>query len=243
MSFWNILGLASAADIQALQEELRTVREENAQLHDQAAEKSATARQEYAEELRRAVQELSQKTDELKTEWAKGMAAVHEERLAVQSSVDCVKEELSRGLLESSAQQRTTGEQVIQKVQMTSGQISELKEQLEAMEGRLPDFAANHWKILETVAQVNSRGEEMYSELQESLGNAERRLQETIRQTVPQKQLECLREDQTQTLELLAQAQTTLGAIPEMKDYLSMLWEATKLVWVNELLDALEKNN
>lgn len=128
-------------------------------------------------------------------------------------------------------------------MQMTSGQISELKEQLEAMEGRLPDFAANHWKILETVAQVNSRGEEMYSELQESLGNAERRLQETIRQTVPQKQLECLREDQTQTLELLAQAQTTLGAIPEMKDYLSMLWEATKLVWVNELLDALEKNN
>lgn len=96
MSFWNILGLASAADIQALQEELRTVREENAQLHDQAAEKSATARQEYAEELRRAVQELSQKTDELKTEWAKGMAAVHEERLAVQSSVDCQRRIVQR---------------------------------------------------------------------------------------------------------------------------------------------------
>lgn len=109
----------------------------------------------------------------------------------------------------------------------------------------LSNLSAAQERSLEVLTQFGTVQEQHFHDnlikWKETLNEAKGALMDAICAVNPQEGLRRLDEDQRKMLNTLLETQNAMDMLPEMKEYLSMLWEVTKFVWVNDLLDSLEK--
>ena len=277
MSLWRFLGLASRADFQTLQEELRAVREENESLRAQMEERITAAGQSCMEELRGTLQGITQKLDGLRADVELERLDARQARHEFLTAVDRTKIELTNKMLDSGEKREASEKLVMQGLEANHAQSTEVQKQIEVLR-ELLEVSGTGMTVLRDLLQENAsrqeaallRLKEMQSDLFEAQGQSlemlaqsgmeqERRLLNNfvqlerdvneakdillneVRIADLRGVLKRLDEDQRRMQDILMETQNAVNILPEMKEYLSMLWEVTKLVWVNDLLDGLER--
>lgn len=277
MSLWSFLGLASAADFQALQEELLAAREENETLRAQMEERITAVGQDCMKELRGMLQELIQKIDELQAGAELERSDTRLARREFLTAVDSAKIELSNKLLDSGEKQEISEKLVMQGLESNHSQGAEVQKQIDVLRELLEtsgtgmtalrgliqenasrqeasllqmreiqsDLFVTQSQRLEALAQANAEQERCFldnlNQLKKDVNEAKEVLLSEVRIANPRGVLKRLDEDQIRMRDTLLETQSAVNMLPEMKEYLSMLWEVTKLVWVNDLLDDLER--
>lgn len=309
MNFWSFLGLASAADMRALREELQAAKEENEALRVQALERTAADGQAHMAELRELFQAVSREVGGLRVYAEQECAAARTARRELLTAVGGAKDELSDILRESGERRNASEERILRSLETnraqgaeTQARIGTLREQLEAMEKRviegldtkhaqgaevqkqirtlgelldasetemtalrdwlqenaarqeaaflqlresLSSLSAAQGQGVETLARANMEQERRLldglTRMREDLNEAREALLGAVRAADPRGVLERLDDDQRNMRDALSETQNAASLLPEMKEYLSMLWEVTKLVWVNDLLDGVER--
>lgn len=122
--------------------------------------------------------------------------------------------------------------------------ISQQESAFLKMQEILSDLSEAHGQGLETIAQADAEREQKFhnslTQLKEDVNGVKEALLDAIGMMDPRKNLEGLKEGQRKLQDTLLETRNIAKTLPEMKDYLTMLWEVTKLVWVNELLGDLE---
>ena len=184
MSLWSKLGLADAATVAALRQELQELKTENQRLQQENMQQFQVILQ---SELSQIGQALAQSRQELSVQGA----AAQRERQVISDALTAGQES-DRGMME---------------------QLLSVSEKLSAMK---------------------QQTEEQLSSLERQSSDDGISLKEAVRR---------LADNQTRNAEVLASMAQTVQELPGMKEYLYQLWDAMKLVWINDLLDHCEKGS
>lgn len=309
MNFWSFLGLASAADMRALREELRAAKEENEALRLQASDRIISAGQEHMSELRELLQGIRKEADALRIDESQNRAELQKTRQELLLALSSARDTLSDHLVESKEERSNAETQILQCLETSRTQREELLKQIVVLQdflaasekrilenlkvhyaqgteiqeklGRLRELldlskveaaglqdlvrkgisqqedACSQLKdLLSALARVQEQGLEdltqaeaereqrlrdEFAQLKEDANNAEEALLSAIHMANLREDLQRLEKDKEDIQETLLATKNDVDLLPEIKNYLSMLWEVTKLVWVNDLLSDLEK--
>ena len=309
MNFWSFLGLASAADMRALREELRAAKEENEALRLQASDRITSAGQEHMSELRELLQGIRKEADALRIDESQNRAELQKTRQEFLLALSSARDTLSDHLVESKEERSNAETQILRCLETSRTQREELLKQIVVLQdflaaseerilenlkvhyaqgteiqeklGRLRELldlskveaaglqdlvrkgisqqedACSQLKdLLSALARVQEQGLEdltqaeaereqrlrdEFAQLKEEANNAEEALLSAIHMANLREDLQRLEKDKEDIQEALLATKNDVDLLPEMKNYLSMLWEVTKLVWVNDLLSDLEK--
>ena len=185
MSLWSKLGLADAASVVALQQELKELKLENERLQQENIQQWRAFFQSQAAEIHQTLVQ-------------------HQQEVFVQ--VEKSRQE-HQAISAAMAAGQKGNSSLLEQLLSVSSMLSELKSQAEEQQKQLPS-------------------------LQKSLAADGSELKETILQ---------LEEDQKRNTETLSNMHKTLQELPGMKKYLYQLWDAMKLVWINDLLNDIDK--
>lgn len=260
MSLWTKIGLPDQTMVAEIQEELHALREENqrlmaehtqflaAHIQRENAHSDENIKQEISAKSTRQcelMQNLEQKIIELKRSQSVSFATTDTFLEQLQSSlndaigkieneVHALRDESQHlivnrtQLITDCVQAETTksAQAIQQKIDTGIGQHTELKQKLEVAQQSQSEFRSAIQTILE--------------ELQESLRTSSKETkQENIQVKDLSKRILAVVDAQKALLESMA-LQDKLNEIPEIHEFLLKLWDAMKLVWINDLLDCYE---
>lgn len=185
MSLWSKLGLADAASVAELQQELKELKLENERLQQENLPQWHASFRSQATEIQ---QRLVQYQQELQVQVEK----LRQEHQAISAAM---------------AAGQKGNSSLMEQLLSVSAMLSELKNQAEEQQKQLlllqKRFAADGSELKETILQ--------------------------------------LAENQKRNTETLSNMDKTLQELPGMKEYLYHLWDAMKLVWINDLLNDIDK--
>lgn len=184
MSLWSKLGLADAATVAALRQELQELKTENQRLQQENI-------QQFQVILQSELAQIGQALAQARQEFSAQGAAAQRKRQVISDALTA-GQEANRGMM---------------------GQLLSVSEMLSAMKQQTEE------QLLSLERQSSDDGASM---------------KEAMRR---------LADNQTRNAEVLASMAQTVQELPGMKEYLYQLWDAMKLVWINDLLDHCEKGN
>lgn len=232
MSFWSKLGLADAATLAAMREEMFSLRQENAELHATQAAQTQQVRDDVMKTLQGASEREEKKASDFEEQ-------LKELRLGLELNIRTGQQELlvAGQCCQDSLMQQMAILQESQKV---------LKEDLSAQEISRKQALAQIVELFEGMRAIQEQvGSNMYSQFSELKKMSQEIADELDFLKVKadmyggdsKRMAEQLASGQLALQKMLSRTQDAVEEISFLKQYMESLWEAMKLVWINDLLD------
>lgn len=232
MSFWSKLGLADAATLAAMREEMFSLRQENAELHATQAAQTQQVRDDVMKTLQGASEREEKKASDFEEQ-------LKELRLGLELNIRTGQQELlvAGQCCQDSLMQQMAILQESQKV---------LKEDLSAQEISRKQALAQIVELFEGMRAIQEQvGSNMYSQFSELKKMSQEIADELDFLKVKadmyggdsKRMAEQLASGQLALQKMLSRTQGAVEEISFLKQYMESLWEAMKLVWINDLLD------
>lgn len=238
MSIWNKLGLADAAAMSSLQQELAAVRAENEQLHKA-----------YAEKLESLVSsqngEIGKKMNQLYQIGVSEAETAHREHDGFYKALTEFQEKNIENSLSLGSE-----------IKHLNQQAAKILEYLEQMRPLWEETAHYTVKLESAIGCLEKQGQVMLQTMKETDQTLEMFREEmkmesgAISAAIASGQTETLQHVETlnssinRLIELEGKTseslRETMENLPEIREYLYHLWEAMKLVWVNDLIEDLK---
>lgn len=233
MSFWSKLGLADTASLEAMKEEILALRQENCALHN-AQEQHAKQAQ---DSCLACVHEIAASVESK-------VAAIGKQTQALQPELISCLRDSKKEILFSGDSHR---DHVIRQLTVVLENQESLKESLSSAATSRKQALA---KITELLTQMRSVQEqanenmgERYSELHKACQMISDRLGSLQAAADTQSNVSkgMVEQLDSELKEVLAATQGVVEDISFLNKYTESLWEAMKLVWINDLLDDANK--
>lgn len=232
MSFWSKLGLADAATLAAMREEMFSLRQENVKLHATQAAQTQQVRDDVMKTLQGASEREEKKASDFEEQ-------LKELRLGLELNIRTGQQELlvAGQCCQDSLMQQMAILQESQKV---------LKEDLSAQEISRKQALAQIVELFEGMRAIQEQvGSNMYSQFSELKKMSQEIADELDFLKVKadmyggdsKRMAEQLASGQLALQKMLSRTQGAVEEISFLKQYMESLWEAMKLVWINDLLD------
>lgn len=232
MSFWSKLGLADAATLAAMREEMFSLRQENAELHATQAAQTQQVRDDVMKTLQGASEREEKKASDFEEQ-------LKELRLGLELNIRTGQQELlvAGQCCQDSLMQQMAILQESQKV---------LKEDLSAQEISRKQALAQIVELFEGMRAIQEQvGSDMNSQFSELKKMSQEIADELDFLKVKadmyggdsKRMAEQLASGQLALQKMLSRTQGAVEEISFLKQYMESLWEAMKLVWINDLLD------
>lgn len=232
MNIWRKLGLADAASMAALLKEVLALRQENRELHQAQDRQSQQQYDGYMDCTREAVASIEHK-----------ISQAEEELRSIQPALETNLRDSRQEIL---SVENTHKDQVLQQMSIVLENQKLLKEGISSItvtkEKSLAQIVAlfNEMRSLEN--KTSSSLQAQLSELNAayhviSEGLAFLRKNAMARNGIEEKMIAQLDSGQTEIQKILNKSQGVAEDISFLKEYTESLWEAMKLVWINDLID------
>lgn len=232
MSIWSKLGLSDAASMAAMKEEILALRQENRALHEAQSKQSQQLHEshiacthEAAEKIENKISGVGEQLEFLQSVWVSSLRDSQQEILSAEN---------------------THKDQVLQ-------QVSVVRENQELLREGISSITASREKSLAQITdlfrEIRSLESKASSSLQAQLSELHNAchvisdelafLRETarVRNGTDEKMIAQLVSGQTELQKILNESQGIAENISFLKEYTESLWEAMKLVWINDLID------
>lgn len=232
MSFWSKLGLADAATLAAMREEMFSLRQENAELHATQAAQT----QQVCDDVMKTLQGASEREEKKASDFGEQLKEL---RLGLELNIRTGQQELlvAGQCCQDSLMQQMAILQESQKV---------LKEDLSAQEISRKQALAQIVELFEGMRAIQEQvGSNMYSQFSELKKMSQEIADELDFLKVKadmyggdsKRMAEQLASGQLALQKMLSRTQGAVEEISFLKQYMESLWEAMKLVWINDLID------
>lgn len=232
MSFWSKLGLADAATLAAMREEMFSLRQENAELHATQAAQTQQVRDDVMKTLQGASEREEKKASDFEEQ-------LKELRLGLELNIRTGQQELlvAGQCCQDSLMQQMAILQESQKV---------LKEDLSAQEISRKQALAQIVELFEGMRAIQEQvGSDMNSQFSELKKMSQEiadeldflKIKADMYGGDSKRMAEQLASGQVALQKMLSRTQGAVEEISFLKQYMESLWEAMKLVWINDLLD------
>lgn len=236
MSIWSKLGLADAASLAVLKEEIYSLRQENEKLHEaqskhtQQLYDSCTDRMEdTAVGVERKVSGLEEQLKALQSELESNLRDSQKEILSAGNSHrDHVMHQVSI-ILENQKLFKEYISSITASRERAFAQIMELLNEMRSLQDRTSGNLQTQYSELSSVCHVISDGLVSLKE------NAQ------AQNGIVEKMVDQLDSGQIELQKILNETQSVAEDISFLKKYTESLWEAMKLVWINDLLNDAKK--
>ena len=232
MSIWSRMGLADAASMAAMKEEILALRQENRELHEAQAKQSRQLSDGYFDYTREAAENIEHKVSEIGAQLNSLQPALaenlrdsqqeilsaeiaHRNQVLQQVSVILANQELLKKGVSSMETSRDK----------SLAQITDLLHEIRALQSRTITNLETQLSELASTCQVISGGVNALKETAQAQNGIEENL-------VAQ-----LDSWQIALQKILSESQGVTEDISFLKKYTESLWEAMKLVWINDLID------
>lgn len=232
MSFWSKLGLADAATLAAMREEMFSLRQENAELHATQAAQTQQVRDDVMKTLQGASEREEKKASDFEEQ-------LKELRLALELNIRTGQQELL-------AAGQCCQDSLMQQMAILQESQKVLKEDLSAQEISRKQALAQIVELFEGMRAIQEQvGSNMYSQFSELKKMSQEIADELDFLKVKadmyggdsKRMAEQLASGQLALQKMLSRTQGAVEEISFLKQYMESLWEAMKLVWINDLLD------
>lgn len=232
MSIWSKLGLADAASMAAMKEEILALRHENRELHEAQSKQSQQLHEshiacthEAAEKIENKISGMGEQLESLHPVWVSSLRdsqqeimsaeIAHRNQILQQVSVLLTNQELLKKGVSSMETSRDK----------SLAQITDLLHEIRDLQGRTITNLETQLSELASTCQVISGGVDALKETAQAQSGIEENL-------VAQ-----LDSWQIALQKILSESQGVTEDISFLKKYTESLWEAMKLVWINDLID------
>lgn len=232
MSFWSKLGLADAATLAAMREEMFSLRQENAELHATQAAQTQQVRDDVMKTLQGASEREEKKASDFEEQ-------LKELRLGLELNIRTGQQELL-------AAGQCCQDSLMQQMAILQESQKVLKEDLSAQEISRKQALAQIVELFEGMRAIQEQvGSNMYSQFSELKKMSQEIADELDFLKVKadmyggdsKRMAEQLASGQLALQKMLSRTQGAVEEISFLKQYMESLWEAMKLVWINDLLD------
>ena len=232
MSFWSKLGLADTASVEAMKEEILALRQENSALHDTQAKRMKQVHDSCLGCVREAAVSAESK-----------VAVISEQLKALQPELISCLRDSKQEILSSGDSHR---DHVVRQLTVVLDNQEFLKESLSAATASRELSLA---QIVELINEMRSAQEQasrnivdQYSELSKAcqmISDGLVSLKENVdaQSSVSKKMVDQLGSGHDELQRILTATQGVVEDISSLNKYTESLWEAMKLVWINELID------
>ena len=232
MSFWSKLGLADAATLAAMREEMFSLRQENAELHATQAAQT----QQVCDDVMKTLQGASEREEKKASDFEEQLKEL---RLGLELNIRTGQQELlvAGQCCQDSLMQQMAILQESQKV---------LKEDLSAQEISRKQALAQIVELFEGMRAIQEQvGSDMNSQFSELKKMSQEiadeldflKIKADMYGGDSKRMAEQLASGQVALQKMLSRTQGAVEEISFLKQYMESLWEAMKLVWINDLLD------
>lgn len=232
MSFWSKLGLADAATLAAMREEIFSLRQENAELYAT----QATQTQQVCDDVMKTLQGASEREEKKASDFEEQLKEL---RLALELNIRTGQQELL-------AAGQCCQDSLMQQMAILQESQKVLKEDLSAQEISRKQALAQIVELFKGMRAIQEQvGSNMYSQFSELKKMSQEIADELDFLKVKadmyggdsKRMAEQLASGQLALQKMLSRTQGAVEEISFLKQYMESLWEAMKLVWINDLLD------
>ena len=232
MSFWSKLGLADAATLAAMREEMFSLRQENAELHATQAAQTQQVRDDVMKTLQGASEREEKKASDFEEQ-------LKELRLGLELNIRTGQQELL-------AAGQCCQDSLMQQMAILQESQKVLKEDLSAQEISRKQALAQIVELFEGMRAIQEQvGSNMYSQFSELKKMSQEiadeldflKIKADMYGGDSKRMAEQLASGQVALQKMLSRTQGAVEEISFLKQYMESLWEAMKLVWINDLLD------
>lgn len=221
MGFWSKIGLADAASMASLIDKLDQVTAENAELKRILAERDQSCKAD--------MEMVHSKLDQAVEDIGKSSAQHMDKLGSLQAELQNIKALLTEQQTEVLAEFRQQNEELREKF---LGAVSNFKDITASVDAMKNSMNKNYKSLQKLASEVDDAVRSNADVLNDIGQNVEEQNAEVIKNNERiQKELkQMMSENQKQSVQF-----------SDMEEYLRSLWEVTKLLWVNDLLDEREK--
>ena len=232
MSFWSKLGLADAATLAAMREEMFSLRQENAELHATQAAQTQQVRDDVMKTLQGASEREEKKASDFEEQ-------LKELRLGLELNIRTGQQELL-------AAGQCCQDSLMQQMAILQESQKVLKEDLSAQEISRKQALAQIVELFEGMRAIQEQvGSDMNSQFSELKKMSQEiadeldflKIKADMYGGDSKRMAEQLASGQVALQKMLSRTQGAVEEISFLKQYMESLWEAMKLVWINDLLD------
>ena len=232
MSFWSKLGLADAAALAAMREEIFSLRQENAKLHATQAAQT----QQVCDDVMKTLQGASEREEKKASDFEEQLKEL---RLGLELNI-------RTGQREILAAGQCCQDSLMQQMAILQESQKVLKEDLSAQEISRKQALA---QIVELFEGMRAIQEQVSSDMNSQFSELKKMSQEIADELDflkikadmyggdSKRMAEQLASGQVALQKMLSRTQGAVEEISFLKQYMESLWEAMKLVWINDLLD------
>lgn len=286
MSFWSKLGLADAASVAAMKDEILALRKENSELHEAQARQTQQLYNDCVDGMRKTAVSIEGKVsmigEQMEALQPELVSCLHDSKQEILSAGSSHQDHVMRLLTvmldnqesfkENVSSMAASREQALSQIvelinemravqERTLSQIAELTNRMESVhEQTLPQIAeltsgmstVQEQALPQIVDLINGMRadqeqavkhlEEQYSDLDTACQTISDRLvslkeNEDRQRDISQKMVDKLGAGHIELQNILNTTQDIAENISFLHKYTESLWEAMKLVWINELVD------
>ena len=232
MSFWSKLGLADAAALAAMREEIFSLRQENAKLHATQAAQT----QQVCDDVMKTLQGASEREEKKASDFGEQLKEL---RLGLELNI-------RTGQREILAAGRCCQDSLMQQMAILQESQKVLKEDLSAQEISRKQALAQIVKLFEGMRAIQEQvGSDMNSQFSELKKMSQEiadeldflKIKADMYGGASKRMAEQLASGQVALQKMLSRTQGAVEEISFLKQYMESLWEAMKLVWINDLID------
>ena len=232
MSFWSKLGLADAATLAAMREEMFSLRQENAELHATQAAQT----QQVCDDVMKTLQGASEREEKKASDFGEQLKEL---RLGLELNI-------RTGQREILAAGRCCQDSLMQQMAILQESQKVLKEDLSAQEISRKQALAQIVKLFEGMRAIQEQvGSDMNSQFSELKKMSQEiadeldflKIKADMYGGDSKRMAEQLASGQLALQKMLSRTQGAVEEISFLKQYMESLWEAMKLVWINDLID------
>ena len=232
MSFWSKLGLADAATLAAMREEMFSLRQENAELHATQAAQT----QQVCDDVMKTLQGASEREEKKASDFEEQLKEL---RLGLELNIRTGQQELL-------AAGQCCQDSLMQQMAILQESQKVLKEDLSAQEISRKQALAQIVELFEGMRAIQEQvGSNMYSQFSELKKMSQEiadeldflKIKADMYGGDSKRMAEQLASGQVALQKMLSRTQGAVEEISFLKQYMESLWEAMKLVWINDLLD------
>ena len=219
MSFWSKLGLADAAALAAMREEIFSLRQENAKLHATQAAQT----QQVCDDVMKTLQGASEREEKKASDFEEQLKEL---RLGLELNIRTGQREIlaaGQCCQDSLMQQMAILQESSRKQALA--QIVELFEGMRAIQEQVGSDMNSQFSELKKMSQEIADELDFLKIKADMYGGDSKRMAEQ------------LASGQVALQKMLSRTQGAVEEISFLKQYMESLWEAMKLVWINDLLD------
>ena len=219
MSFWSKLGLADAAALAAMREEIFSLRQENAKLHATQAAQT----QQVCDDVMKTLQGASEREEKKASDFEEQLKEL---RLGLELNIRTGQREIlaaGQCCQDSLMQQMAILQEISRKQALA--QIVELFEGMRAIQEQVGSDMNSQFSELKKMSQEIADELDFLKIKADMYGGDSKRMAEQ------------LASGQVALQKMLSRTQGAVEEISFLKQYMESLWEAMKLVWINDLLD------